>query len=374
MVSVVLKTIVIIVLFTTVAVAGEQSDFEAIQKAFRLNSSNKQELVKKFFKTYPNSNYIPHIRMLIAGSASTVDGSIAEYYKIISNYRYFEKRDVAFLSLCQLYYIKSDWGNLLAICNQAIAECSTSNYRPIFLQLRAIAHYNHNHYDDGVNDCEKIPEYSRQLNTLAYSLFLKSEMDRQMYGYARQYIKGLAELLHGYSDAAIYPTCLLQLGQYYEYNKMYNEAWSTYNFLMVQFPKSPEAVKAYIYAQNVKKFNPTTVAFMPDEKIIALSDTIDIKPELEEKETLQKPSVYYTITIGPFYNLQKAKELQKLIVTYVLPVHIVRKNKSFDIYAGHFTSLDEGMSIKIQLAEELGINGFIIEIFEQDEKQYIYGQ
>ncbi len=146
---------------------------------------------------------------------------------------------MAFLSLCQLYYIKSDWGNLLAICNQAINECSASNYRPIFLQLRAIAHYNHNHYDDGINDCEKIPEYSRQLNTLAYSLFLKAEMDRQMYGYARQYIKGLAELLYGYSEAAIYPTCLLQLGQYYEYNRMYSEAWSTYNFLMAQFPKSP---------------------------------------------------------------------------------------------------------------------------------------
>lgn len=374
MVSVVLKTICIIALCTTTTLAGEQSDFEAIQKAYRLNSSNKQELVKKYFKTYPNSNYIPDIRMLLAESASTVDGSIAEYHKLLNNYRYYAKRDVAFLSLCQLYYIKSDWGNLLTICNKAIAECSTSNYRPIFLQLRAIAHYHHNHYDDGINDCEKIPEYSRQLNTLAYSLFLKSEMDRQMYGYARQYIKGLAELLHGYTEAAIYPTCLLQLGQYYEYNRMYNEAWSTYNFLITQFPKSPEAARAHIFAQNIKQYNPKTVAFIPDEKIISQSEAIDIKPDVEERETQYKQTMYYTITIGPFYNLQKAKELQKLIVNYVVPVHIVRKEKSFDIYAGHFSSLDEGMSIKIQLAEELGINGFIIEIFEQDGKQYIYGQ
>ncbi|MGB4269467.1 MAG: hypothetical protein WBK20_09825, partial [Spirochaetota bacterium] len=124
MVSVVLKTIGIVALFASIALAGEQSDFEAIQQAYRLNSSNKQELVKKYFKTYPKSNYIPHIRMLMADSASTVDRSIAEYHKIISNYRYFAKRDVAFLSLCQLYYIKSDWGNLLTICNQAITECS----------------------------------------------------------------------------------------------------------------------------------------------------------------------------------------------------------------------------------------------------------
>jgi len=374
MVSVVLKTFGFLVLLTSIALAGEQQDFEAIQKAYKLSSSNKKELVQKFFKNYPNSALIPDIRMLVAASSSTVDGSISEYQKIISNYRYYSKRDVAFLSLCQLYYIKSDWGNLLSTCNQAIAECSASNYRPIFLQLRAIAHYNYNHYDEAAQDCEKVPDYSRHLHTLAYSLFIKAEMDRQMYGYSREYIKGLAELLHGYSEAAVYPSCLLQLGQYYEYNKMYNEAWSTYNYLIAQYPKSPEAVKAQIFAQNLKKYNPKSVAFMPDEKIIAQSDAIDIKPDVDEKDTQLNQTIYYTITIGPFYNLQKAKELQKLIVNYVLPVHIVRKPKSFEIYAGHFSSIDEGMNIKIQLAEELGINGFIIEIFEQDGKQYIYGQ
>jgi len=374
MVSVVLKSLGFLVLLTSITLAGEQQDFEVIQKAYKLNSSNRQKLVQNFFKSYPNSALIPDIRMLVAASAPTVDGSISEYHKIISNYRYYSKRDAAFLSLCQLYYIKSDWGNLLSTCNQAIAECSASNYRPIFLQLRAIAHYNHNHYDDASQDCEKVPDYSRQLHTLAYSLFLKTEMDRQMYGYARQYIRGLTELLHGYSEAAIYPSCLLQLGQYYEYNRMYNEAWSTYNFLITQYPKSPESVKALIFTQNIKKYNPKTVAFMPDEKIIAQSETIDIKPDVEEKDTQLSQTIYYTITIGPFYNLQKAKELQKLIVNYVVPVHIVRKPKSFEIYAGHFSSLDEGMNIKIQLAEELGINGFIIEIFKEDGKQYIYGQ
>lgn len=374
MVSVVLKTFGFLILLTSIAIAGEQSDFEAIQKAYKLSSSNRQELVQKFFKSYPNSSFIPEIRMLMAASAQTVDAGISEYQKIISNYRYYSKRDVAFLSLCQLYYIKSDWGNLLSACNQAIAECSSSNYRPIFSQLRAIAHYNHNHYEEGLQDCEKVPDYSRHLNTLAYTLFLKTEMDRQMYGYARQYIRGLAELLHGYTEAAIYPTCLLQLGQYYEYNKMYNEAWSAYNFLITQYPKSPEAVKAHMYAQNIKKYYPKTVAFIPDEKIIAQSESIDIKPDIDEKEIQYNQTIYYTISIGPFYNLQKAKELQKLIVSYVMPVHIVKKAKSFEIYAGHFSSLDEGMNIKIQLAEELGINGFIIEIFEQDGKQYIYGQ
>lgn len=374
MVSVLRKTFVFFVLLTGIVLAGEQSDFEAIQKAYKLNSSNKKELVQKFFKIFPKSSLIPDIRMLVAASSSTIDESISEYKKIINNYRYYSQRDVAFLSLCQLYYIKSDWGNLLFTCNQAIAECSASNYRPVFLQLRAIAHYNHNHYEEGVQDCEKIPDYSRQLHALAYSLFLKTEMDRQMFGYTRQYIHGLAELLHGYFEAAIYPSCLLQLGQYYEYNRMYNEAWSTYNFLITQYPKSPEAVKGQIFAQNIKKYNPKTVVFMPDEKIIAQSETIDIKPDVEQKDIQHNQTNYCTITIGPFYNLQKAKELQKLIANYVVPVHVVRKLKSFEIYAGHFSSLDEGMNIKIQLAEELGINGFIIEIFEQDGKQYIYGQ
>ncbi len=374
MVSVVHKTIVIVVLLTSIALADEQSDFEAIQNSYRLHKSNKQQLVKDFFKNYPNSAFIPDIRMLVAASASTVDESIREYKKIISNYRHYSKRDVAFLSLCQLYYIKSDWSSLQITCNQAIEECTTSNYLPVFFQLRAIAHYNHSHYEDGVNDCEKIPEYSRQMNTLAYSLFLKTQMDRQIYGYARHYIRGLAELLHGYSEATIYPACVLQLGQYYEYNKKYNEAWSAYHFLMAKYPKSPEAVAAQRYAQNIKQYNPKNVAFMPDEKIIAQSESIDISPELMQKDAHQEKNIFYAITIGPFYNLQKAKELQKLIVNYVVPVHIVRKTKSFEIYAGHFSSLDEGMNIKIQLAEELGINGFIIEIFEQDGKQYIYGQ
>lgn len=374
MVSVVRKTFVFFVLLTGIALAGEQSDFEAIQKSYKLNSSNKKELVQKFFKIYPKSSLIPDIRMLVAASSPTIDESISEYQKIISNYRYYAQRDVAFLSLCQLYYIQSDWGNLLSTCNQAIAECSASNYRPVFLQLRAIAHYNHNHYEEGVQDCEKIPDYSRQLHALAYSLFLKTEMDRQMYGYAQQYIRDLAELLHGYFEASIYPSCLLQLGQYYEYNRMYNEAWSTYNFLVTQYPKSPEAVNGQFFAQNIKKYNPKTVAFMPDEKIIAQSETIAIKPDIEQEDIQHNQTNYYTITIGPFYNLLKAKELQKLIANYVVPVHVVRNLKSFEIYAGHFSSLDEGVNIKIQLAEELGINGFIIEIFEQDGKRYIYGQ
>lgn len=374
MASVVRNIIVFIFLSASMVLAGEQSDFEAVQKAYRINSANKQELVKKFFTQYPNSAYIPDIRMLIASYAPTVDAGISEYNKILSLYRYYKKRDVAYLALCQLYYIKSDWGNLLLISNQAIAECSASNYLPIFLQFRAIAHYNHSHYDDGVTDCEKIPEYSRELNTLAYGLFLKTEMNRQMYGYARQYIQGLAELLHGYYDSVIYPSFLLQLGKYYEHNKMYNEAYSSYNFLISNYPRSPEAIKANGYLQSLKKYNPKTVAFMPDESIIAQSAKIDIMPDIDETQTQQNQMMYYTISIGPFYNLQKAKELQKLIVKYIAPVHIVRKSKSFEIYAGHFSSLDDGMNIKIQLAEELGINGFIIEIFEQDGKQYIYGQ
>ncbi|MCX8122675.1 MAG: hypothetical protein N3F66_00750 [Spirochaetes bacterium] len=374
MLSVVHKTILIVLLYASMAAASEQSDFEAIQKAFKINSNNKHELTKKFFNQYPNSTFIPDIRMLIAAYAPTADASISEYQKILSFYRFYKKRDVAYLSLCQLYYMKSDWGNLLLTSSQAIKECSASNYLPIFLQLRAIAHFNHSHYDDGAVDCEKIPHLSREINTLAYGLFLKTEMERLMYGYARQYIKGLAELLHGYSDAAIYPTLLLQLGQYYEHHTMYNEAYSSYNFLITRYPKSPEAAKALINIQNLKKYNPKSVAFIPDEKIVAQSMVIDIKPDIEEKEIPQKAMMYYTISIGPLYNLQKAKELQKLIINYTTPVHIVRKSKSFEIYAGHFSTLDESMNIKIQLAEELGINGFIIEIFEQDGSQYIYGQ
>ncbi len=55
MVSVALKTIGIVVLFSTISLAGEQSDFEAIQKAYRLNNSNKQELVKNFSRLIPTA-------------------------------------------------------------------------------------------------------------------------------------------------------------------------------------------------------------------------------------------------------------------------------------------------------------------------------
>jgi len=369
----VLRNIIIVLLCTGTVAASEQSDYEAIQKAFSSNAAYADELVKKFFTHYPKSKYIPDIRMLAAASKKSVNASAAEYQKIIQLYRYYNKRDEAFLSLCQLYYVKSDWINLLSTSNFAIAECSTSNYLPVFYQFRAIAHFNYSNYENGVSDCETIALHTHEINTLGYGLFLKTEMEKNITGYSRKYIQGITEILHGYDSTAIYPSVLLRLGQYYEQHKMYNHAWSAYQYIINNYPKAPETVTAALYAENIKRYNPVIVQFMPDESIIAESTSIDIAPDVNIPDSTNH-TVHYTINIGPLYNLAKAKELQKLILKIVMPVHIARKTQSFEIYAGHFSAFDECMNVKIQLAEELGINGFIIEMLNQDGKNYIYGQ
>lgn len=375
MASVLSNITLILLLSVGTALASEISDFHAVQNAFRNNSANKHDLAKTFFSKYPRSNHVPDIRMLIAKSSNDIDDSISEYEKIIRLYRHYNKRDAAFFALCQLHYVKRDWRSLFATSNHAISESANSGYLPIFYHFRAIAHYKHSNYEEGIEDCKKIPEFTRELNTLAYGLFLKNEMQRQMYGYSKYYIQGLAELLYGYNDSFIYPALLLQLGRYYEHNNMINHAWSAYDHIILNYPKAPEALIAKHSISALQRYNPKKVAFIPDETIIAQSHQIDISPTIDADTFKQtQKNVYFSINIGPLYNLQKAKELEKLIVNVIVPVQIVRKSKSFELYAGHFQTLEESLNAKIRLAEEYGINGFIIEIYEQDGKKFIYGR
>ena len=53
---------------------------------------------------------------------------------------------------------------------------------------------------------------------------------------------------------------------------------------------------------------------------------------------------------------------------------IVKREKEFVIYVGRAPAQDDAVSMKIRLAEEFGFNGTIVNIREEDNREYIYGQ
>ncbi len=82
---------------------------------------------------------------------------------------------------------------------------------------------------------------------------------------------------------------------------------------------------------------------------------------------------YYSVAIGPIPSGERALDIQHIIKNFG-SVKTVRIREGFIHYVGRHRTPEEAMTLKIELAEEYGINGSIVLFSGNDQQQYIYGE
>jgi len=355
--------------------ATEKSLFSDITSAFRQKDLDKaRKLVQKFYKRYPKSDYVADIRLLVADHENDPDEAVDQYKKIIRYYRYFKLRDYAQYKICSILYLLSRWGELTMEAAYALKTFPESRYTGEFQLFLIKSYIVMNQYDEGDAACSKTLGSNHDYENLARTLLLRSSITRQTWGYSRQYIKSLSELVHGYDDTDIYPTILILLGNFYENKKMIDHAYSTYRHVNRTYPRSPEAGYSRSRLARMEKMDPKKVNFIPDKSLVEGSDVIDIHPERDMTDDRDTgANEYYTVALGPFYNLKQAEQVQALLKKNLSMVQIARKKNMYMIYAGKFSSLDPAITMKIRLAEELGMNGTVAQMIYRNNRFYIYG-
>ncbi|HMB19761.1 MAG TPA: hypothetical protein VKQ10_01730 [Spirochaetota bacterium] len=353
----------------------EKSLYLEINRAFHQNQLERAHaLVNKFYKRYPRSDYVADIRLLMADHENDPDDAIDQYRKIIKYYRYYRKRDHAQYGICTILYLLSRWGELSKEAAFAVKNFPDSRYTGDFQLYLVKSYIVMNRYEEGDAATSRALSSSHAYDTLAHTLLLKSSITRHTWGYSRNYISSLSELAHGYKNSDVYPTILLLLGNFYENRKMIDHAYSTYLHVSTAYPRSPEAGYSRKKITLIEKMNPKKVHFMPDKSLITGSDVIDIHPERDMSDQKKHAAdEYFTIALGPFYNLKRAEQIHLLLKKDLSMVQIARKRNMYMIYAGRFTSSDSAIRMKIRLAEELGMNGNVAQMIYKNERFYIYG-
>lgn len=360
----------------SIAATTETGQFNEIKKlshARRIAELNT--LSKKFFRMYPKSKYIPDIRLILAESEKVPDTAIKSYRILVDKYRYYPRRDYAQYRLCEILYLTSQWSILRAESLKAIRLFGKSTYLIHFEFFLAKANIFLDKLYEARKICQRITQTNHDYNTLSKAILLISHIDKNTTGYSKKYINDLREIIVGFKKADITPTVIYLLGKYYEKKRDYDRSFSAYRDLITKFPKAPESVYARRRLSRLKKYNPRSANYIPDDKTIDKIDMIDIHPEIDidEGEGSQR-GILYALSLGPFYNLKSTRDIANLIKNDFKPISIVRLRRSFVIYVGRFKKSESALSVKIRLAEEFGLNGNIVRIRKDYKKLYLYGE
>jgi outer membrane protein assembly factor BamD (BamD/ComL family) len=362
--------------FATTALMTETEYYERIREL--AHSHKNRELYidsKKFFRNYPKSKYIPEIKLMLAENEQDPDRAIQMYRILVDNYRYYVKRDYAQYRLCEILYLTSKWNALRRESLKALKLFKKSDYLIHFELFLAKANIFLDRLYEARKTCQHITRTNHDYNNLSKAILLISHIDKNTSGYSKNYIKELREIIVGFQNSDITPAVIYLLGQYYEKKRDYDRSYSAYVDLVKKFPKSPESAYARRRISRLEKNNPRLINYIPDDKTIENIEMIDIHPEIDidNGEGLRK-GILYAISLGPFYNLKSTEEIAQLIKNDFKPISIVRLRRSFAIYVGRFKKSESALSVKIRLAEEFGLNGNIVRIRKNYNKQYLYGE
>lgn len=358
--------------------------FSALTEKEYLNRINKyaqkgekEELFRnanEFFKKYPKSNSVADVRLLLAENESDADKAISRFRVLVDKYRYFKKRDFAQYSICEIYYLMSEWKKLENESIKGIKLFPNSTYTTQFKFFLAKAYIHLEKYDAAKNVCMDIIDKDHGYKTLSDSLLLLSYINRNILGLSRSYLKNLNEIITGFRNSANMPAALFFLGRYYESKADYDKAYSAYTDLVHDFPRSPEARFSSRQLERIARYNPVKTNYMPNKETIQNTDRIDIHPEidLDNDYNNRKSGVQYSISLGPFATIGHAREIKKLISKDFQPVEIAGVRNGYRIYVGKFLNIDMAVNTRIRLAEEFGINGNIVKLIKDGKKIYIY--
>lgn len=353
--------------------AGNSPDAAYKNLADLFRSGNEESFEKSAFswlKAYPESRYVPEVRMMLAEIESDTELAAERYRAVVKYFPAFEKRELALYRLCQILDLKSKWKELREESAQGIRLFSGGTYGMEFRFMHITALIMLEEYEKARGESLAITEKTHDFGTLSRAIFILSEIDRRTTGNSRSYIYSLRELAAGFNKSELYPSTLYRLAEFYDEKKDADRAYSAYTDIVRLYPESPEAEMAIQKIEKLKKSNPKKVDYIPDMEMVNSSDKLDISPEYEVSEAEEE--IFFSISVGPFTREREAGIMNRLLKNYPAK-RIVKARSGYFIYIGKFTDTDMAYQNRIRLAEEYGINGNIVRFSEQGNKSYIYG-
>ena len=357
------------------AVTSDMKMYRII-RAYQQKGSGEDagKLARQFLRDHPMSGLVPDVRLVIAETETDHEKALTEFRIVRDKYRYYKRRDYAQYCICEILYMTSRWHDLYDESSQGIKLFKSSPHEDDFLYLRAIALVQLDRLDEAEKDCHRVIEKNHTYNDIARTLLLLSHITKRRSGYSREYIYTLRETALGFERAEITPSTLYLLGKFYESRNDIDHAWSAYSDVVERFPQAPEANFSKRRIAILKNKKPRRVKYLPDEKTVKETETINIQPEIplpEQKETVQDH--FYSLSIGPFSSYDEARRIKNIINDFGV-VKTARLRQQYTLYLGSYRSTEGALKTKIRLAEEIGINANIVRVSGRSGMQYIYGE
>lgn len=369
-----LPVILLIVLCGSVSADSETDSFNSIKSLARGGETPElSSAVKKFYKEYPDSDYVADIRLILADMEKIPAEAVNQYRIIVDKYRYFKARDYAQLRICEILNLLSKWSDMRQESIKGEQNFRESSLLISFRFLHAQAAVKLERFDEAREICLDIAGHDHSRENLSKALLLLSHINRKTSGLSRSYLYSLNEIITGFGDSPALPAAIFLMGRFYESRNDYDKAYSAYIDVKTRFPKSPEAGYSEARLSDIAVHNPSKTRYLPPAETIENIDKIDIQPEIdidENEDTAGK--IIYSISLGPFETEKHALDIKKLISRDFSPLKIVSINGGFIMYVGRETDLDAAASTKVRLAEEFGINGNLVKMIKDSERLFIH--
>ncbi len=328
----------------------------------------------EFLRRYPSSPFLPDALIMAGNMESNPNAAIERYRVAAGKSRSREKSAASRLNICRIMYLESRWNELLRESREAFRLHREDEYAPEFLLFVARACVFLESYENAERACEEITRRTRRYDYLSSALLLLSHINRKTTGYSRSYFTVIRDLVTGFPDSDIAPTALYLLGRSYHERGDWNRAYSAFIAVSRKYPKSPESVYSAERIASLTRHDPKTVSFIPSDAMLKSMDPIDLQAEGGNQET---PAVdagpFFSVSLGPVNAMADARRIAHLIKEEFAPVRIVNMGRNYAVYAGKLKDQRGAMTMKIRLAEELGLNGNIVRIVSESKKMYIYG-
>jgi tetratricopeptide (TPR) repeat protein len=357
--------------------ATAETDLEAlrtIQKYSRAHDDERvPELCLAFLKKFPRSRYVPDVRLIDAEHEREPEEAIRKFRLVMDKHRAHPRRDFAQYRICEIHELLGSWERLQTESRSGMINFPKSRYFTAFELFFCGASIRLYQFDQARRAGSEIARHESDADYLASALLMDAHSARRINGYSREYIYALRELLIAHERHHLRPTVILLLGDFYENTGDAGRARSAYEDLAERYPRSPEAAMVNERLEALRKRGVKKQPYAPDKKTIEKASSIDISPEMKISDDSMESAEYYCVAIGPIPSGERAVDIQHIIRNFG-SVKTVRIREGFIHYVGRRRSAEEAMTLKIELAEEYGINGSIVLFSGNDQQQYIYGE
>ena len=358
----------------TLGLPGEGEQYSRIRELARSGSAAElRKEARDFQKKFPASPRLGDVRFLAAEHEGDAGAAMAGYRaaaKILDG----PKAALARSRICRILYLSSRWDELLRESREALklhgADPRATEFR-LYLARACIFKEN---YERAARLCEEVARTSRDSGDLSSALLILSHIERKTTGYSRGYYATLRDLITGFPGSDIAPTALYLLGRSYQDRGEFGRAHSAYTEIARKYPRSPESVYAAERLASLARHSFTPADHMPTDAMLKSMDAIDLggDRDLHEKKD-DSPGPVFSISLGPVDTSKDARRVANLVKDEFGPVRIVNLGGRYAVYAGRLRDTRSAMTMKIRLAEEMGLNGRIVRIVRDENKTYIYG-